>query len=131
LRAIAWQSRRKQIDFAISALLYNLQNLIPTMLNHHQYFVYILTNKTNSVLYIGVTNNITTRIWEHKAKAFIGFTSKFNCDKLVYFEDFQWIHDAIDREKQLKAGPRQKKIDLIMQDNPSWSDLSVDWYDAL
>ena len=76
------------------------------MLNHHQYYVYILTNKTNSVFYIGVTSNIITRIWEHKTKVFKGFTSKFNCDKLVYFEDFQWIHDAINREKQLKGGSR-------------------------
>jgi putative endonuclease len=57
---------------------------------------------------------------KHKQKVFQGFTSRYNCDKLVYFEEFQWIHDAIAREKQLKAGSRQKKIDLIVKENLSW-----------
>lgn len=82
------------------------------MIGIHQYYVYILTNKTNSVLYIGVTSNLTTRIWEHKTKVFKGFTSKYNCDKLVYFENYQWIQDAIKREKQLKAGPRQNRLNI-------------------
>jgi putative endonuclease len=94
----------------------------------HLYYTYILTNKANTVLYIGVTNNLQTRIWEHKQKVFGGFTAKFNCDKLVYFEEFSWIDEAIAREKQLKAGSRQKKIDLIVNDNPGWLDLSADWY---
>lgn len=86
----------------------------------HCYYVYILTNKANTVLYIGVTSDIEQRVWQHKQKVFQGFTSKYNCDKLVYFEEFQWIHDAIAREKQLKAGSRQKKIDLIVKENLSW-----------
>ena len=95
----------------------------------HCYYVYILTNKANTVLYIGVTSDIEQRVWQHKQKVFQGFTSKYNCDKLVYFEEFQWIHDAIAREKQLKAGSRQKKIDLIVKENLSWRDLSEQWYE--
>jgi len=93
------------------------------------YYVYILTNKANTVLYIGVTSDIEHRVWQHKQKVFQGFTSRYNCNKLVYFEEFQWIHDAIAREKQLKAGSRQKKIDLIVKENLSWSDLSEKWYE--
>ncbi len=95
----------------------------------HEYYVYILTNKSNSVLYIGVTSDIQGRIHDHKNKTFKGFTATYNCNKLVYYEEFQWIHDAIAREKQLKAGSRQKKIDLIIVDNPLWKDLSDGWYD--
>jgi putative endonuclease len=94
----------------------------------HQYFVYILTNKSNTTLYVGVSSDLHNRILEHKEKVYKGYTAKYLCDKLVYFEQFQWIDDAIAREKQLKAGSRQKKIDLIVATNPSWSDLSVDWY---
>jgi putative endonuclease len=92
--------------------------------NVHQYYTYLLTNKANTVLYVGVTNNLKTRIWEHKQKLFVGFTAKNNCNKLVYFEEYNWIQDAIDREKQIKAGSRQKKIDLIVANNPAWDDLS-------
>lgn len=95
----------------------------------HCYYVYILTNKANTVLYIGVTSDMEQRVWQHKQKVFQGFTSKYNCDKLVYFEESQWIHDAIAREKQLKAGSRQKKIDLIVKENLSWGDLSEKWYE--
>jgi putative endonuclease len=93
----------------------------------HLYYT-ILTNKANTVLYIGVTNNLQTRIWEHKQKVFGGFTAKFNYDKLVYFEEYNWIDEAIAREKQLKTVSRQKKIDLIVNNNPGWLDLSADWY---
>ncbi|WP_223818001.1 GIY-YIG nuclease family protein [Mucilaginibacter rubeus] len=95
----------------------------------HQYFVYILTNKANTALYVGVSSDLHNRILEHKGKIYKGYTAKYSCDKLVYFEQFQWIYDAIAREKQLKAGSRQKKIDLIVATNPSWVDLSIDWYD--
>jgi len=93
----------------------------------NKYAVYILANKANNVFYIGVTSDLQVRVLQHKQKEFKGFTAKYNCDKLVYFEMFQWIHDAIDREKQLKAGSRQKKINLIVATNPSWIDLSSDW----
>jgi len=87
------------------------------------YCIYILTNKNNTVLYVGVTNNLTRRIWEHKSKLIKGFTKKYNIDKLIYFESFDNPRDAIKREKQLKAGSRKKKIDLINKINPEWKDL--------
>jgi putative endonuclease len=98
-------------------------------MNPHQYCVYIITNKANTVFYIGVTSNLQDRIWQHKQKVFKGFTSKYECNKLVHFEEYQWIHDAIAREKQLKAGSRQNKINIIIQHNPSWDDLSNGWYE--
>ena len=97
--------------------------------NFHQYYVYIITNQENNVLYIGFTNNLQTRILEHKNKIYKGFSAKYNCNKLVYYEEFQWVKDAIDREKQLKAGSRQKKIDLVISQNKMWQDLSDGWYD--
>lgn len=95
----------------------------------HDYCVYILTNKNNAVLYVGVTSNLQGRVWEHKNGVHPGFTKKYGCNKLVYYEEFQWIQDAIAREKQLKDGSRQKKVDLINIDNPEWRDLSDGWYD--
>jgi putative endonuclease len=96
----------------------------------HQYYVYILTNKANSVLYVGVTNDLVSRVSQHnKQKLFKGFSATYNCNKLVHYEEFQWIQDAIAREKQLKAGSRQKKIDIIAVSNLLWSDLSDGWYD--
>jgi putative endonuclease len=83
----------------------------------HQYYVYILSNKINTVFYIGVTSDLEGRTWEHKQKIHNGFTAKYKCDKLVYYEEYQWIQDAIAREKQLKSGSRQKKIDLIIMGN--------------
>ncbi len=87
-------------------------------------FIYIVTNKNNSTLYIGVTSNLLERILEHKQKKYKNsFTAKYNLDKLVYWESFQEIGDAIGREKQLKGGSRQKKEDLINLMNPKWDDL--------
>jgi len=87
------------------------------------YFIYILTNENNHVLYIGVTNDLVKRTWEHKNKITKGFSYKYNLNKLVYYEIFSSINDAIKREKQLKAGSRKKKIDLIISKNPRWEDL--------
>jgi len=95
----------------------------------HDYAVYILTNKNNRVLYVGVTSDLVGRVYDHKHGKYKGFTSRYGCSKLVYFEEFQWIHDGIDREKQLKAGSRQKKIDLINSTNAVWADLSDGWYE--
>jgi putative endonuclease len=89
----------------------------------HNYFVYILTNRTNQVLYTGVTNDLRRRVFEHKNKLIKGFTSKYKTNKLVYFEHFTDVEDAIAREKQIKAGSRQKKLDLINKENPEWIDL--------
>lgn len=91
------------------------------------YCVYILTNKNHTVLYVGVTSNLTKRIYQHKSKRYRGFTSKYNCDQLVYFESYSEISMAIDREKQIKGGSRQKKIALIEAENPHWNDLSAGW----
>ena len=86
-----------------------------------------MTNKLNSVLYTGETSNLEKRVYDHKSKLIEGFTKKYNVDKLVYYEVFDDINDAITREKQIKAGSRQKKFDVIAGINPTWKDL----YNAL
>ncbi len=88
-----------------------------------QYYVYIITNKHNTVLYTGVTNDLWRRVSEHKTKLLPGFTSRYDMNKLVYDEVFEDIGPAIAREKQIKAGSRQKKIDLVNSMNPDWKDL--------
>ena len=88
-----------------------------------QYYVYIMTNRKNTVLYTGVTNDLKKRVYEHKEKLANGFTKKYNITKLVYYEVFEDIENAILREKQLKAGSRQKKIRLVNSMNKEWCDL--------
>ena len=90
------------------------------------YYVYILTNKYNSVLYIGVTNNLERRMYEHKNKLIDGFSKKYNLNKLVYFETFSEINDALASEKILKGWLRARKIALIESMNPKWEDLCRD-----
>ena len=85
--------------------------------------IYILTNKKDGVLYTGVTSNLVKRIFEHKNEITKGFASKYKCKMLVYYETFNDIENAILREKQIKAGSRQKKITLIESNNPDWKDL--------
>ena len=94
----------------------------------HQYYIYILASQKNGTLYIGVTNDLERRVLEHKQKRNEGFTSKYNVNMLVYFESFQYINDAILREKRLKKWNRQWKINLIEEENKEWNDLSEDWY---
>jgi putative endonuclease len=89
------------------------------------YFVYIITNKSNNVLYIGVTNNLARRVLEHKSKTIPGFSAKYNLTKLVYFEEFSSKDDAISNEKKLKGWLRKKKLELIESRNPNWADLSL------
>ena len=89
----------------------------------HQYYVYIMTNKNNRVLYTGITNDLKRRVYEHKEKFVYGFTEKYNVSKLVYYEIFEDPENAILREKQIKAGSRQKKVDLIKNFNKDWNDL--------
>ncbi|MFH0797063.1 MAG: GIY-YIG nuclease family protein [Candidatus Omnitrophota bacterium] len=89
----------------------------------YNYYVYILTNKTNKVLYTGVTNNLVRRIWEHKKKLVEGFTKKYNLTKLVYYEETNEVKSAISREKQIKGWLRKKKEHLIVSSNPKWIDL--------
>jgi len=88
------------------------------------YYVYLLTNKTNSVLYIGVTNNLERRLYEHKNKLVEGFTQRYNVNKLVYYEETNDVESAIAREKQLKGWSRVKKDNLVNSLNPEWRDLS-------
>jgi putative endonuclease len=90
-----------------------------------QYFVHILTNKTNKVLYVGVTNNLERRMYEHRNKIINGFTKRYNLTKLVYFEETSDVKSALEREKQLKNWHRDWKIRLISDFNPSWKDLNV------
>jgi len=82
-----------------------------------------MTNKTNSVIYTGVTNDLSRRVYEHKMKMIEGFTKRYNIIKLVYFENTTNVYEAIKREKQIKAGSRKKKIKLIESMNPEWKDL--------
>ncbi|MBC7448863.1 MAG: GIY-YIG nuclease family protein [Hymenobacteraceae bacterium] len=89
-----------------------------------QYYVYILANTVHTVLYVGVTNDLWRRVEEHRAGK-SAFTARYNVHKLVYFEGFLWIQEAIAREKQLKAGSRQKKLELIREFNPLWKDLAA------
>ena len=92
-------------------------------MNEKLYYVYILFSKRNGTLYIGITSDIIKRIWQHKSKQIKGFTEKYGVDKLGYYEIYQDAATAILREKQLKAGKRKTKIELIEKNNPQWIDL--------
>mgnify|MGYP003240616647 CR=1 FL=1 len=92
-------------------------------MEYKQYYIYILSNYSNSTIYIGVTNNLVKRLYQHQNKLIDGFTSKYNINKLVYYEIYQNIDYAINREKQLKGWSRAKKNALIETLNPTWKDL--------
>ena len=87
------------------------------------YYVYILANKRNGTLYIGITSDLIKRVWEHKNKVIEGFTHKYTIDKLVYFEQYNDPVNAIKREKRLKKYNRKWKLELIEKENPNWRDL--------
>ena len=87
------------------------------------YFLYIMTNQHDRVLYTGVTNDLYRRVVEHRAGRGSGFTSKYRVNMLVYYEVYDYVFDALEREKQIKGGARQRKIDLINEMNPGWLDL--------
>ncbi len=92
------------------------------------WYVYIMSNKPNGVLYIGIADNIEERVREHKLKVNPkSFTAKYNCDKLIYFEEFENDEDAMFREERFKKRKRYWKIKLIEEMNPSWMDLSMNW----
>lgn len=91
-----------------------------------RYCVYIMANKTGTI-YVGITNDLERRVFEHKNGLFRGFTKRYQIDLLVYVEEFQYIEDAINREKQIKAWRREKKNNLIENLNPKWLNLSRDW----
>ncbi|HCY77248.1 MAG TPA: excinuclease ABC subunit C [Ignavibacteriales bacterium] len=98
-------------------------------MKNHIYYLYILTNWSNKVIYIGVTNNLQRRLYEHKNKLIDGFTKKYNLNKLVYYECFTNINDAIRREKELKKWRREKKNILVETMNPEWNDLGLKFED--
>ncbi|MBI5451493.1 MAG: GIY-YIG nuclease family protein [Gammaproteobacteria bacterium] len=97
------------------------------MAKEHRYFVYLLTNWNNKVMYVGMTNDLIRRVNEHKTKAVKGFTEKYNVHKLAYFEETSDANAAITREKEIKKWRREKKNALVIQANPEWRDLAVDF----
>lgn len=94
------------------------------MISTKNYYIYLLTNWNHRVMYVGVTNDLKRRLYEHKNKLIIGFTKKYNLNKLVYFEETQDIHTAIAREKEIKKWRREKNDRLVNETNPAWQDLS-------
>jgi putative endonuclease len=96
----------------------------------HDYWVYIMSNNTRSTLYIGVTNDLRVRVWQHRSGEQAGaFSQRYHCVHLVYCEQYSDIEQAIDREKQLKGWRRSKKNALISSMNPRWDDLGREWFD--
>lgn len=93
----------------------------------HRYYVYLLTNKNDKVMYVGVTNHLERRVHEHKTKMVPSFTEKYNVNKLVYFEETHDILAAITREKEIKKWRREKQNNLVRGMNPEWEDLSKEW----
>jgi len=91
------------------------------------YYVYLLTNWNNKVMYVGMTNNLERRIYEHKNKLINGFTKKYNINKLVYYEETSDVNSALSREKEIKKWRREKKDTLVLNSNPEWKDLSDEW----
>lgn len=99
------------------------------MRDEYIYYVYMMQSPSRRALYIGMTNNLRKRVWQHKNHARDGFTDDYNCTRLVYWESFDDVANAIDREKQLKRWRREKKLWLIARKNPRWQDLAADWYE--
>ena len=94
----------------------------------NQYFVYIMASQSGT-LYIGMTNDLQRRVYQHKHKLLEGFTKRYDVTRLVHYEIFNSVNDAIAREKQIKKWRRDKKLDLIVSTNPKWCDLSEDWFE--
>jgi putative endonuclease len=97
-------------------------------MHEHCYFTYIMASRSHT-LYIGISGDLHRRVFQHKWKEHEGFTARYNCDRLVWFERYQEVNKAIAREKELKGWRRSKKITLIESANPTWVDLSSDWYE--
>jgi putative endonuclease len=95
---------------------------------HLQYYIYILSNRKRGTLYIGVTNSVQRRVWQHKNKQAACFTRRYGVNRLVYFESFRQVENAIRRETEIKGWLRSRKIELIEANNPAWDDLSAGWY---
>ena len=94
----------------------------------HQYYVYLLTTRNNKVMYVGMTNDLRRRVYQHKKKLVPGFTQKYNVDKLVYYETTNDVRSAIAREKEIKKWRREKKNNLVITANPEWKDLGEGWF---
>ena len=100
----------------------------PPCCEMNKWYIYMMTNRPNGVIYTGVTDNLERRVQEHKLKVFKkSFTARYNCDKLVYFEEYGEGDDAAIREKRLKKWKREWKVRLIEQMNPGWMDISMNW----
>ena len=97
------------------------------MSTERKYYVYLLANWNNKVIYAGITSDLQKRIYEHKHKLVKGFTEKYNVNKLVYYEETTDVHDALAREKEIKKWRREKKDNLVKTMNPAWRDLSLQW----
>jgi putative endonuclease len=97
------------------------------MYSEKRFYIYIMTNRSKN-FYVGVTNNIQERVFQHKTGAFESFTSRYKLDRLVYWERFKYVNAAIVREKQLKRWTRVKKMHLIVSMNPTWKDLAAEWF---
>ena len=97
-------------------------------MTNRSYWIYILASKPHGTLYIGVTNSLERRAWQHKTGAMDGFTKWYGVKRLVYFEEFRDVSNAIARETQLKGWLRSKKVALIQKENPLWKDLAAGWY---
>jgi putative endonuclease len=96
----------------------------------YHFYVYILQSASRRALYIGMTNNLDRRVFEHRMHRAVGFTDDYCAIRLVYWENFSNVHNAVAREKQLKNWRREKKLRLIEKFNPEWKDLAVDWYES-
>ncbi|MCH8997655.1 MAG: GIY-YIG nuclease family protein [Proteobacteria bacterium] len=100
-------------------------------MKERRYYIYIMTNKMNTTLYVGVTNSLDNRVYAHKTSKGSQFTKKYKLSKLIYYEEFRYINDGIAREKELKGWSSKKKEALIKQVNPLRDDLAIDWYEDL
>lgn len=100
------------------------------MRREYHFSVYIMQSPSRRTLYIGMTNNLRKRVWQHKSHTFDGFSDEYNATRLVYWESFEDVRNAIDREKQLKRWRREKKLWLIERMYPGWKDLASDWFET-
>ena len=100
------------------------------MAREYRFYVYIMQSASRRALYIGMTSNLHKRVWQHKTHVFEGFTDDYNATRPVYWESFDDVVNAINREKQLKKWRREKKIWLIQRMNPGWNDLAAEWYET-
>jgi putative endonuclease len=96
----------------------------------HRSFIatYMMANRRNGAIYTGMTVNLTARVWKHRTGALDGFTKRYGCARLVWFQRFVWVTEAIRREKQIKEWKRDWKLKLIEDANPDWRDLAADWF---